>query len=227
MSKTEALTQALRKSIGVQILEETEVMEGEVVEIQIDTAFGGGGGEHKAKGGMEKTGRLTLCTTDMETVYDLGTKMIDALSKERVTAGDVISIDKASGKISKLGRSFSRSRDVSGVARVSCASPLPSAARRVARGDEGPPPPVAGRAPAPDRRSPWLPMSPVGRASFRNEDSERVCFPFAPMPQLWVSLPRGRCCHLWLLRLPWLSLCCGNRCRRGCGCGCGCGGRYR
>ncbi|KAL7519397.1 hypothetical protein ACHAWX_004160 [Stephanocyclus meneghinianus] len=104
MSKTEALTQALRKSIGVQILEETEVMEGEVVEIQIDTAL------EKGRG-MEKRGTLTLCTTDMETVYDLGTKMIEALSKEKVSAGDVISIDKASGKITKLGRSFSRSRD--------------------------------------------------------------------------------------------------------------------
>ncbi|KAL7510683.1 hypothetical protein ACHAXN_007549 [Cyclotella atomus] len=103
MSKTEALTQALRKSIGIQILEETEVMEGEVVEVQIDTVA--------KKGGMEKTGRLTLCTTDMETVYDLGTKMIDMLSKEKITAGDVITIDKASGKITKLGRSFSRSRD--------------------------------------------------------------------------------------------------------------------
>ena len=119
ISKTEALTQALRRSIGVQILEETEVMEGEVVEIQIDTLFGsassGDGGPTKSstnkKGGMEKTGRLTLCTTDMETVYDLGTKMIDALSKEKVTAGDVITIDKASGKITKLGRSYSRSRD--------------------------------------------------------------------------------------------------------------------
>ena len=47
----------------------------------------------------------------LETVYDLGTKMIDALSKEKVTSGDVITIDKASGKITKLGRSFSRSRD--------------------------------------------------------------------------------------------------------------------
>jgi RuvB-like protein 2 len=111
MSKTEALTQALRRSIGVRILEETEVMEGEVVEIQIDTAFGGENKAGRAKGGMEKTGRLTLCTTDMETVYDLGTKMIDALSREKVTAGDVITIDKASGKITKLGRSFSRSRD--------------------------------------------------------------------------------------------------------------------
>lgn len=47
----------------------------------------------------------------METIYDLGTKMIDALSKEKVLAGDVIAIDKTSGKISKLGRSFARSRD--------------------------------------------------------------------------------------------------------------------
>lgn len=58
-----------------------------------------------------KTGKLTIKTTDMETVYELGTKMIDALSKEKVTAGDVIAIDKTSGKVSKLGRSFARSRD--------------------------------------------------------------------------------------------------------------------
>lgn len=37
--------------------------------------------------------------------------MIDALSKEKVIAGDVVTIDKASGRISKLGRSFARSRD--------------------------------------------------------------------------------------------------------------------
>jgi RuvB-like protein 2 len=103
MSKTEALTQAFRRSIGVRIMEETEIIEGEVVEIQVD--------EPVAGGNAEKTGRLTLCTTEMETVYDLGAKMIDGLQKEKVTAGDVITIDKASGKISKLGRSFTRSRD--------------------------------------------------------------------------------------------------------------------
>ena len=54
---------------------------------------------------------MTIKTTDMETIYDLGTKMIDALTKEKVLAGDVISIDKASGKITKVGRSFARSRD--------------------------------------------------------------------------------------------------------------------
>lgn len=101
MSKTEALTQAFRRSIGVRIIEETEIIEGEVVEIQIDEPTAAG----------EKTGRLTLCTTEMETVYDLGTKMIDALQKEKVSAGDIITIDKASGRITKLGRSFTRSRD--------------------------------------------------------------------------------------------------------------------
>mmetsp|Transcript_35476 Transcript_35476/g.82318 ORF Transcript_35476/g.82318 Transcript_35476/m.82318 type:complete len:448 (-) Transcript_35476:261-1604(-) len=103
MCKTEVLTQAFRRSIGVRIMEETEIIEGEVVEIQVDTPAGGKE--------SERSGRLTLCTTEMETVYDLGAKMIDALTKEKVTAGDVITIDKASGKISKLGRSFARSKD--------------------------------------------------------------------------------------------------------------------
>lgn len=101
MSKTEALTQAFRKSIGVRIKEESEMIEGEVVEIQID----------RSVTGANKQGKLTIKTTDMETIYDMGTKMIDSMSKERVMAGDVISIDKSSGKISKLGRSYTRSRD--------------------------------------------------------------------------------------------------------------------
>lgn len=41
MSKTEALTQAIRRSIGVRIKEESEIIEGEVVEIQIDRSLTG------------------------------------------------------------------------------------------------------------------------------------------------------------------------------------------
>jgi RuvB-like protein 2 len=41
MSKTEALTQAFRKSIGIRIKEESEIIEGEVVEIQIDRSVSG------------------------------------------------------------------------------------------------------------------------------------------------------------------------------------------
>lgn len=116
-SSTEALTQAVRQAMGVRISEETEVIEGEVVEIQMDT-FLAGGNANNNNAGPAKTatkGRLTLCTTDMETVYDLGTKMMDMLRTEKVAAGDVIRIDKASGKIRRLGRSFSRSRDYDAV----------------------------------------------------------------------------------------------------------------
>merc|ERR1719506_3521642 len=67
--------------------------------------------DRAADGGADQSGTLTLKTTDMETIYDLGAKMITSLTKEKVSAGDVITIDKASGRITKLGRSFTRSRD--------------------------------------------------------------------------------------------------------------------
>jgi RuvB-like protein 2 len=100
MSKTEALVQAFRKSIGVRIKEETELIEGEVVEIQIDRSETG-----VVRGFFDiinihracihthtyiqaaQTGKLTLKTTEMETVYDLGQKMIEALNKEKISAG--------------------------------------------------------------------------------------------------------------------------------------------
>ena len=34
-----------------------------------------------------KVGKLTLKTTEMETIYDLGQKMIESLTKEKVQAG--------------------------------------------------------------------------------------------------------------------------------------------
>jgi RuvB-like protein 2 len=45
------------------------------VEIMVDTPASGTG---------QKIGKLTLKTTEMETVYDLGGKMIDSLMKEKV-----------------------------------------------------------------------------------------------------------------------------------------------
>ena len=91
--------------VGVRIREEAEIIEGEVVEIEIDKSVSSGA----------KTGKVTLKTTEMETIYDLGAKMIEAITKEKINAGDIITIDKASGKISKLGRSFARSQDYDNV----------------------------------------------------------------------------------------------------------------
>ena len=43
--------------------------------------------------------------------FTLTPQLIDSLSKAQVSAGDVITIDKAVGRVTKLGRSFTRSRD--------------------------------------------------------------------------------------------------------------------
>lgn len=40
MSKTEALTQAFRRSIGVRIKEEADIIEGEVVDVEIEKSQG-------------------------------------------------------------------------------------------------------------------------------------------------------------------------------------------
>ena len=101
MSKTEALTQVFRKSIGIKIKEESEIIEGEVVEIQVD----------QSTLSSTKTGKITMKTTDMETVFDLGNKMIDALIKEKIKSKDIITIDKGTGKITKLGKSLASSSD--------------------------------------------------------------------------------------------------------------------
>ena len=93
MSKSEALTQAFRRSIGVRIKEETEMIEGEVVEIQID---------RPATGDAAKIGKLTLKTTEMETVYDLGAKMIESLTKQKVMAGDVRQLSTLFWTISRV-----------------------------------------------------------------------------------------------------------------------------
>ena len=55
--------------------EETELIEGEVVEILVETPASNFG---------TRVGKLTLKTTEMETVYDLGVKMVDCCIKEKV-----------------------------------------------------------------------------------------------------------------------------------------------
>lgn len=51
----------------------------------------------------------------MESIYDLGSKMIDGILAEKVTAGDIITVDKASGKVSRLGRSFAKASEYDAV----------------------------------------------------------------------------------------------------------------
>lgn len=67
ISKTEVLTQALRKSIALRIKETAEVIEGEVVALSIEKPSGPN---------AIKRGTMTLRTTDIESLYNLGVKMI-------------------------------------------------------------------------------------------------------------------------------------------------------
>ena len=70
--------QAMRRSIAVRIKEEAEIIEGEVVEIQVDRPASGTG---------TKLGKITLKTTDMETIYEIGQKLIDSLTRAKISAG--------------------------------------------------------------------------------------------------------------------------------------------
>merc|ERR1712194_371697 len=92
-----------RQSIGVRIREEAEIIEGEVVEVEIEQASSGNQGA--------VFGKITLKTTEMETTFDLGQKMIQQIQQDQIQAGDVVTIDKSSGKVSLLGKSFARSKD--------------------------------------------------------------------------------------------------------------------
>lgn len=64
MTRTKALTKAFRRSIDVRIKEDTYIIEGEVVENEIEKNVINGG----------KTRRIVLKTNDIEKQYDLGKK---------------------------------------------------------------------------------------------------------------------------------------------------------
>ncbi|KAI6191994.1 RuvB-like helicase [Aphelenchoides bicaudatus] len=106
VSKTEALMQAFRKATGVRIKEETEVLEGEVISVEVD---------RQTPVGTNKTGRISLKSADMEATYELGNKLIEMIFKERIVSGDVIQINRGSGRITKLGRSINRQKDFDAV----------------------------------------------------------------------------------------------------------------
>lgn len=48
----------------------------------------------------------------MEAQYDIGSKMVEMLNKESITVGDIVSIDKLTGRLTKLGRSMKTAQDL-------------------------------------------------------------------------------------------------------------------
>lgn len=88
LSKAEAVTQAVRKSIRLRIKEIIKVIEGEITNLT--------------------SSKLSLKTLDMESTFEIGDKMLQEIQKEKIVIGDVVRIIKERGKIIKLGISASK-----------------------------------------------------------------------------------------------------------------------
>lgn len=94
-SVSESLIQAFRKAIFLEIQERSEILEGEVIEIICEKSSG-----------QEVSGKLTLKTTDMEAVFEIGRKVSAQLMQERIQPGDIISINTTSNSVIRKGRSL-------------------------------------------------------------------------------------------------------------------------
>lgn len=102
VQKTEILMEHFRMSIGLRIREDKEVYEGEVTELTVQ----------ETEDPLTTTyGRtishliLGLKTTKGTKTLKLDPTMYEALSKEKVTVGDVIYIESNSGAVKRVGRS--------------------------------------------------------------------------------------------------------------------------
>lgn len=94
-SVSESSIQAFRKAIFLEIQERSEILEGEVIEIICER-----------NSGQEASGKLTLKTTDMEAVFEIGRKVSAQLMQERIQPGDIISINTTSNSVIRKGRSL-------------------------------------------------------------------------------------------------------------------------
>ncbi|KAJ4462287.1 putative Kinesin-related protein 5 [Paratrimastix pyriformis] len=99
VKKTEVLTEAIRRSLGLRIKENKEVYEGEVTELTPE--------ETEAPGGYGKQVAhviLGLKTTKGTKQLKLEASLYEALQKEKVSLGDVIYIEANTGAVKRLGR---------------------------------------------------------------------------------------------------------------------------
>lgn len=80
-----SLTKAMRICISVVFKENLKIIIGEVVNLTGD--------------------KIHLKTKDIESVFEIGSRMKNEIQKERVTVGDIIEIYKESGFINRIGKS--------------------------------------------------------------------------------------------------------------------------
>lgn len=119
VKKTEFLTQALRKAIGVRIKERRKIYEGEVVELQVEKTAHPYNPYIQIPAGAS----VKLATADQEKKLTMDQSFATQLVQQGVETGDVIQIDVEGGRLIKLGRSerSSKQKEVE----VSAVRPVP------------------------------------------------------------------------------------------------------
>ena len=100
MKKTETLYQTMRKAIGVRIRETRRVLEGEVVELDYNMVPNPYNPTQK----IPESARITLATKKERRTFSVGDRLALQFMYSGISEGDVILIDKETGRISRLGK---------------------------------------------------------------------------------------------------------------------------
>jgi len=101
IKKTEFLTQALRKAIGVRIHEMRKIYEGEVKEISIEKQAH----PYNPYVQVPVSATIKLVTTDESKKLTMDQSFAMQLDQQGVETGDIIQIDVDGGRLVKLGKS--------------------------------------------------------------------------------------------------------------------------
>lgn len=101
MKKTEALIQAMRKAIGVRIRERRIVLEGEVVGLDYNMVPNPYNPTQK----VPESATITIATKDEKRTFSVGSRIAMQFISSGIEVGDVIVIDKETGRIGRLGKS--------------------------------------------------------------------------------------------------------------------------
>ncbi len=101
MKKTEALIQSMRKAIGVRIREVRTVLEGEVTGLDYNMVPNPYNPTQK----IPESANLTLSTKDDKRTFSVSGRLALQFMQYGIQVGDIIVIDKETGRISPIGKS--------------------------------------------------------------------------------------------------------------------------
>ncbi|MEJ2775502.1 TATA box-binding protein [Sulfolobus sp. SCGC AB-777_L09] len=100
LKKTEILTQAIRKSIGVRIKQKRVVYEGVVKDLKVKVARS----RFNPYAAIPREATITLTTKDDERTLNVGDVIASQFMRLNIRKGDVIWIDAETGEVSRVGR---------------------------------------------------------------------------------------------------------------------------